>query len=125
MKKQKRIDQDRANISAMNRSNCTIHVLILLINQVILKLCKSSNVRNNGGNCMRVKSCRPSCLTFRVHRHITDCKIKGYFNKNRLYYDTDRFNFLNCRKSNKCINGLCGRILPVSQRMYQIFTSLR
>ena len=81
---------------------------------VFFVMAQARNVRDNGGNCVGVKSRRPRCITFRVDRHTQDCGVStGIFQvqSNLNPWDIDRFKVINCKASNTCINDLCNQDL--------------
>jgi len=72
----------------------------------------SANVRKNGGNCIGLKSCRPKCITFQIHREIKDCLQKGAFAKKNSMWDCDRFQAENCLQKATCRNFQCNKVFP-------------
>ena len=81
---------------------------------VFLVMAQAKDVRDNGGNCVGVKSCRPRCITFRVDRHTQDCGVStGIFQvkSNLNPWDINRFKAVNCKSTNTCINDLCNQDL--------------
>eukprot|EP00546_Thalassionema_frauenfeldii_P019244 CAMPEP_0178900494 /NCGR_PEP_ID=MMETSP0786-20121207/3504_1 /TAXON_ID=186022 /ORGANISM="Thalassionema frauenfeldii, Strain CCMP 1798" /LENGTH=903 /DNA_ID=CAMNT_0020571503 /DNA_START=229 /DNA_END=2940 /DNA_ORIENTATION=- len=78
--------------------------------QIIL----GSDVRQNSGNCVGVKSCRPRCMTFKIGREIHTCGTsEGIFNVQGDVnpWDMKRFTTRNCAQTNTCDNDLCGEEL--------------
>jgi hypothetical protein len=75
---------------------------------------QAGDVRDNGGNCVGVKSCRPRCVTFRVDRETQDCGSRtGIFQvqSDLNPWDIKRFRSINCNTSDTCINNLCDQDL--------------
>lgn len=71
----------------------------------------AANVRENGGNCVGVKSCRPRCITFRLERDVLSCGMsEGIFTVQEDInpWDTKSFSTKNCETTNTCENNLCG-----------------
>lgn len=70
-----------------------------------------ANVRENGGNCEGVKSCRPRCITVRVERDVSSCgSSEGIFTVDEKInpWDIKRFQTTNCVATGTCINDSCG-----------------
>lgn len=70
-----------------------------------------ANVRENGGNCEGVKSCRPRCISVRVERDVLSCGTsEGIFTVNEDInpWDIKRFQTTNCKTTDTCVNDLCG-----------------
>jgi hypothetical protein len=74
----------------------------------------AADVRNNGGNCIGVKSCRPRCVTFQVERDVQNCAssrgifaVEGDINP----WDIKQFRSRNCISNGSCENNLCGQSL--------------
>lgn len=68
----------------------------------------ADGVRNNGGNCVGVKSCRPRCVTFRVERTLQECQAKrGIFAEQTDVnpWDIKRFGVANCEASGEDLTG--------------------
>uniref|UniRef100_A0A7S2NT06 ZP domain-containing protein n=1 Tax=Leptocylindrus danicus TaxID=163516 RepID=A0A7S2NT06_9STRA len=98
--------------------NCAFQYSSIIAIASLLRIAVSANnVRENGGNCFGVKSCRPRCITYKVHRENVDCgAITGGF-LNDGVWKHDKFKAINCDKGgskNKCTNEKCGEPLPAN-----------
>lgn len=70
---------------------------------------EAANVRENGGNCDGLKSCRPRCITFRIDRDNQECdSSEGIFSVESVMnpWDVPEFKTFNCEPI--CDNNLCG-----------------
>lgn len=85
--------------------------LLLILGIQLLAAAHAATVREDGGNCVGVKSCRPRCATFRLERNVERCGTsQGIFNvqEDLNPWDTKRFKTRNCETNNSCENSQCG-----------------
>lgn len=90
---------------------------IIAIASLFCVTISATSVRENDGNCFGIRSCRPRCISYKVHRDNANCgSITGGF-LNDDVWKYDKFKATNCDRGgskNKCKNSKCGEPLPAN-----------